>query len=396
MPTARTTALDTILHELARIDDAGLLRRTRVFAPNRPDVEHAAQVEDRGVHALCSNDYLGLAADPRLTDAAERVAREDGFGAGAARLISGTRAAHELLERSVAAHFGVESALSFSSGFAANLSVLGALLGADDLVVSDARNHASIVDGIRLTRATRRVAQHADLDAFRAALDDADGFRRVLVVTEGLFSMDGDVAPLGDLLDLTRSRGGLLVVDDAHGTGVLGATGRGALEACGVGAEPDVVRVGTFGKAFGAAGAFVAAVPPVIDLIVNQGRAFVYSTAVPPPLAAAARCGMELAANEPWRRTRCLALADRLRDRLAQARIAVLPSRGPIVSVVLGDPRRAVAVSETLLRDHGIYVPPVRPPTVPDGTSRLRFTTSATHDEALVDHAVLSLTEALA
>lgn len=395
MQRARATALDTVLRQLAALDDEGLLRRTRVFAPARPDAARDAPGGDPGVSALCSNDYLGLASDARLAAAADRVAREDGFGAGAARLISGTRAAHEQLERDVAHYFEAEAALSFSSGFAANLAVLGALLGEDDLVVSDARNHASIVDGTRLTRATRRVVPHASVDAFRSALADAGSFRRAIVVSEGLFSMDGDVAPLGDLFELTRAAGGLLVVDDAHGTGVLGRTGRGALEDCGIAAEPDVVRVGTFGKAFGAAGAFVAAVRPVVDLIVNRGRAFVYSTAAPPPLAAAASAGLRLSAEEPWRRERCLEVAGRLRAGLAAAGIDALPGGGPIVSIVVGDPHRALDVSETLLREHALYVPAVRPPTVPRGTSRLRLTASAAHDDTLVDRAVAALAESL-
>jgi 7-keto-8-aminopelargonate synthetase-like enzyme len=302
--TTRANALSSILAELGHLEDAHLFRQTRCVADLQTD--HPVAGLDRAV-PLCSNDYLGLAADARLTEAAVGVAQYEGFGAGAARLISGTRTPHDVLERELAAYFGTESALSLSSGYAANLAVLGALLGPEDLAVSDARNHASLIDGLRLSRATRRVVSHADPLAFREAVADARDFRRIVVVTEGLFSMDGDLAPLGDLLEVTRGVGGLLLVDDAHGTGVLGPTGRGSLELAGIGAEPDVVRVGTFGKAFGAAGAFVAAVQPVVDLVVNRGRAFVFSTATPPLIAAACSEALRITQDEIWRRRRWVA-----------------------------------------------------------------------------------------
>jgi 8-amino-7-oxononanoate synthase len=240
---------------------------------------------------------------------------------------------------------------------------------------------------------TRRVVSHADPLAFREALADAGDFRRIVVVTEGLFSMDGDLAPLGDLLAVTREVGGLLLVDDAHGTGVLGPTGRGSLELAGIGGEPDVVRVGTFGKAFGAAGAFVAAVQPIVDLVVNRGRAFVFSTATPPLVAAACSEALRISQDETWRRRRCLELAQRLRDGLNAGGAAVAPGAGPIVPLLLGSPERALAVSERLVREHGVFVPAVRPPTVPDGTARLRLTASAAHDEILIDRVIYGLTE---
>jgi len=394
MPDSLTaTALDSVCHELADLGRAGLLRRLRTV-----DTEPCGTRLVDGVPALdlCSNDYLGLARDGRLAAASAAAAAREGFGAGAARLVTGTRGAHRQLERDVRAFTGAEATLTFASGFSANLAVVGALLGPDDLAVSDAANHASLIDGLRLTRATRRVVPHLDVDAVRTALADAGSFRRAVIVTEGLFSMDGDEAPLAALLDVARTAGALLVVDDAHGTGVLGARGGGVLEAQGVGPEPDLVRVGTFGKAFGAAGAFLAAAEPVVDLVMNRGRAFVYTTAPPPPLAAAAGEALRIAAAEPWRRERCLTVAARLREGLSEAGLEVGPGRGPIVPVRLGDAPAVMPASEQLHAEHGVFVAGIRPPTVPEGTARLRVTASAGHSDEDVERAVDALVAVLA
>jgi 8-amino-7-oxononanoate synthase len=391
--TVHATALDSVCDELAALERDGLLRRLRTF-----DTEPCGARLLDGVPTLdlCSNDYLGLARDRRLGAAAADATGREGFGAGASRLITGTRGAHQRLERDIRGLTGAEAALTFSSGFAANLAVLGALLGPEDLAISDRHNHASLIDGLRLTRATRRVVPHLDIDAVCAALSDADRFRRVAIVTEGLFSMDGDEAPLAALLDAARTAGALLVVDDAHGTGVLGPTGGGALEAQGVGPEPGLIRIGTFGKAFGAAGAFVAAAEPVVDLVVNRGRAFVFSTAQPPPVAAAASEAVRIAAAEPWRRERCLRVAARLRRGFAEAGLPVSPGRGPIVPVVVGSAERVMTASRRLHEELGVFVAGIRPPTVPEGTARLRVTASASHSDEDVERAVAAVAGVLA
>ncbi len=379
--TVNGRSLDSVRDELRELRSRGLGRTLR---PVPPDAV-----------VLCSNDYLGLARDARLADAAAAAARDEGAGAGAARLVTGTLPVHLALEEDVRAFAGTEAALTFSSGYAANCAVLGALLGRGDLAVSDALNHASLIDGVRLSGAERRVVPHCDVAAVRAALRDAAKFRRVAVVTEGLYSMDGDVAPLADLVEVALAHGAFVVVDDAHGTGVLGPAGGGVVEAAGLSGAVDLVRVGTFGKAFGAAGAFVAATRDVVDLVVHRGRAFVFSTAPPPPVVAAAREGLAVARAEPWRRERCLALAARLVDALRERGVDVPSVAGPIVPLVVGDAARAVAASQRLLEEHGLLVTAIRPPTVPAGTSRLRVTTSASMDESLVDRAAAAIAEVL-
>lgn len=390
-PAVTHRTLASVADELRGLDAAGLRRRLRVVGRTGSE----ADCGGRRVVVLCANDYLGLAADARLVAAAAETAAAEGAGAGAARLVSGTRPCHAALEDDVARFAGSEAALTFASGYAGNVSVLQALLGDGDLAVSDAMNHASLIDGLRLSRATRRVVPHGDVGAVRAALRDRGAFRRAAVVVEGLHSMDGDVPPLAELTALARDHDALIVIDDAHGTGVLGATGRGAIEDAGIAAAPDVVRLGTFGKAFGAAGAFVAASRDVCDLVIHRGRGFVFSTAPAPSVAGAARAGLRISQDEPWRRERCLALADRLRERLRSAGCCVPALRGPIVSVVVGDPLRAVDASRRLLDEHALLVPAIRPPTVPEGTSRLRLTTTAAHAESDVDRAADAVAEVL-
>lgn len=383
----------SIADELRALEREGLRRSLRVVAP-APDGRWT--LGGRDVLVACSNDYLGLARDPQLAEAAAATARAEGAGPGAARLICGTRPAQAALEAAVAEWLGTEAALTFSSGYAGNVSALGALFGPEDVVVSDALNHASLIDGIRLSGAERRVVAHCDVGAVRAALADRDRFRRAGIVTDGLFSMDGDVAPLADLLAVAREANALLYVDDAHGAGVLGPTGRGALEAAGIGAEPDVVRFGTFGKAFGSTGAFVAGTRDVCDLVMHRGRGFLFSTAPSPPTAAAAAAGLSIADAEPQRRARCLSLAKRLRDGLRARGLDVADAPGPIVSIVLGAPERAVAASARLLDAHAVLVTAIRPPTVPEGTARLRLTTSAGHTEEEIDRVVAAVAEVVA
>jgi len=376
---------------LRALDDAGLRRALRTT----PGAGVRFPLGDgrEGV-SFASNDYLALAGEARLALALEAGAREEGAGAGAARLLAGARPAHEALEREAAAFKGTGAALLFGSGYLANLSVIPALAGAGDLVVSDALNHASLVDGCRLSRAEVRIVPHGDADAVRRALASPRSGRRV-VVTEGLFSMEGDVAPLAGVVAAARETGALVIVDDAHGHGVLGATGGGAREAAGVEPADDLVEVGTFGKAFGGYGAFVAWTPDGVELLRHRARGFVFSTALPPGVAAMDLAGMRLARAEPERRERLRANVARLRAGLEAAGLAPggVPE-SPILPLVLGTPDAATAAAGHLL-ERGFWIPAIRPPTVPRGTSRLRLSVSAGHSDADLDGAAAALAEVL-
>ncbi len=343
--------------------------------------------------SFASNDYLGLAGDPRLADAMAEGARSDGAGAGAARLVTGGRPSHDLLEREAAALKGAGGALLAGCGYALNVSLVPALAGEGDLVVSDRLNHASLVDGCRLSRAEVVVAEHGSAIAVTRALGRG-GFRRRVVLTEGLFSMDGDEAPLAGLAEAAARYEALLVVDDAHGTGVLGPRGAGLAAEAGLRPGPGLLEVATLGKAFGAYGAFAAWTGEGVEYLRHAVRGFVFSTALPPGVAAAAVAGMRIAAAEPWRRERALLLARRLREGLRAAGVTVPAGRGPAVPVPVGGAREATALSARL-EARGWWVPPLRPPTVPPGTSRLRLTVSAAHRDEDVDGLVAAVAEEL-
>ena len=366
---------------------AGLHRRVRTLDGAGPRTTSGG----RPLLSFASNDYLGLASDPRRGEALAAGARAEGAGAGAARLLAGSRPSHDALEREVAAFKGAEAALLFGSGFLANATLLPALAGEGDLVVSDRLNHASIVDGCRLSRAAVAVTPHRDVEGVRAALGRG-GFRRRVLVTEGLFSMEGHVAPLAALAAAAREHDALLVIDDAHGNGVLGPGGRGAAAAAGILPGPGVVEVGTFGKAFGGYGAFVAWTADGVDLLRHAARGFLFSTALPPGVAAMAREGLRIAAAEPDRRERVAALARRFRAALGPA--AGGEDSSPIVPVMLGDPAAAPALADRR-RERGVWAPAVRPPTVPEGGSRLRVSLSAAHAEEEADALAAALRECL-
>jgi 8-amino-7-oxononanoate synthase len=370
------TLANQLEDELAALAAADRLRAC-------PEVEGASRVAprigDRQMLALCTNDYLGLAGHPALADAALEAARRDGFGPASSRLVAGELPAHRSLEAALAAHLDRPSALVFPSGYQANLGVLTALAGRDDLIVSDALNHASIVDGCRLSRARVAVYPHRDARAAARLLAAGRAFRRRLLVTESLFSMDGDAAPLGALADAAAHTDSFLVVDEAHAFGTLGPGGRGLAAAAGV--VPDVF-VGTLGKAIGASGGFVAGAPALRAILVNRARTFIYTTALPPPMAAAATAGVALVAG-PEGSERRQVLAARcawLADRLYAAGLAERPAfpGGPIFPIVLGSDARALNVAAAL-GARGFFVPAIRPPTVPAGSARLRVTLSSSH-----------------
>lgn len=382
----------TLEEELARLEAAGLRRTLR-----RVEARHGAEVlvDGRPAVDFSSNDYLGLSGDPRVAEAAARALRDGGTGAGAARLISGNHPLHEELERELAAWKRAPAALLFASGYAANTGAIPALVARGDAVYSDTLNHASLIDGCRLSRATARVFPHLDLGALDAMLTrDAGLFRRRMIVVDAVFSMDGDLFPLDALARLARRHGAWTYVDDAHGGGVLGEEGRGSAEAWGVAGEIDV-RMGTLGKALGTSGAFVVGPVALRELLLNRARSFVFTTATPPALAAAALEALRIARAEPWRRDRLRANARRLRDGLAaRGRPTPGAADGHIVPLLLGG-EDATMRAAAALRERGFLAGAVRPPTVPAGTSRLRITLSAAHTEAQVDALLGALDEVI-
>jgi glycine C-acetyltransferase/8-amino-7-oxononanoate synthase len=359
---------------LAELSDAGLHRRLRLISgPQGPRVV----LDGRPVLLLCSNNYLGLADHPRVCEAAVDAIGRWGVGAGASRLVSGSMTIHRRLEERLAAFKGTESAVLFGSGYLANVGVVGALAGdGEGVVFSDELNHASIVDGCRLARARTVVYRHCDTEHLQELLREA-GSRPKVIVTDSVFSMDGDVAPLAELVELARAHGALLVVDEAHGTGCLGPDGRGAIADAGLEGRVDVV-VGTLGKALGSYGAYAACSQTVAQWLVNRARSLIFSTALPPPAVAAALAALDVVMAEPERRRRLHDNADVLRAELAREGFDTTGSQTQIIPLVVGDPQTAVAMCEAAL-ERGIFAQAIRPPTVPAGTSRLRLAVMATH-----------------
>ncbi len=373
--------------ELAELGRRGLLRLLEPLAsPQGPVVRLGGQ----SLLSFSSNDYLGLAADPRVARAFATGLERWGVGSGASRLVVGDTEAHRRLEARLAAFEGTEAALIFNGGYPANLGLIQALVGRGDLVVSDALNHASLVDGCRLSRAEVAVVPHGDVAAVSRELA-RDGFRRRLVVTDAVFSMDGDSAPLGPLAEVCARADAALMVDEAHATGVLGARGSGLCEATGI--RPDV-RMGTLGKALGGFGAYAATTRPVADLLVNRARSVIFSTTLPPALCEAMVVAVDLLEHDPELRPRLWRNIRRFVDGLRTLGLAA-EARSAIVPVILGTPERALRAA-AFLRERGLLVKPIRPPTVPEGTSRLRFALSAAHTETHVDRALQALEEARA
>jgi 8-amino-7-oxononanoate synthase len=343
---------------------------------------------------FCGNDYLGLNAHPALAQALQACAAIAGAGSGASHLVTGHGLEHEHLEAELAQFTGRQRALLFSTGYMANLAAVTCLAERDSRVVMDRLSHASLIDAARLSGATLKRFAHADAQAAQVMLQRAEAPGSNLLVTDGVFSMDGDLAPLPQLAQVATQADATLIVDDAHGLGVMGPTGRGCLEHFNLDSTAVPILVGTLGKAFGCFGAFIAGDADYIEWLLQTARSYIYTTALPQPVAAAARAALAVAAQEGWRRERVLGLAARLRRGAAQAGVPLLPSLSPIQPVVLGDSARAVLVSEKLFAA-GFWVAAIRPPTVPRGSARLRITLSAAHSEQQVDALLEALTAAL-
>ena len=340
------------------------------------------RIDEREYLNFCSNDYLGLAAHPRVIERFRRAASQYGVGSGASHLVCGHSAPHHELEEALAEFTGRPRALLFSSGYMANTGILTSLLKRGDYVFEDRLNHASLLDGGLHSGARFQRFPHNDVAALQARLVAAEGPR--MVVVDGVFSMDGDTAPLADLAELCSAQDAWLMVDDAHGFGVLGARGVGSTEAAGLTGADVPVLMATLGKALGTAGAFVAGSELLIEGLIQQSRNYIYTTALPPAVAAASLEALKLVSEEAWRREHLAGLIHRFRRGAEQLSLPLMPSESAIQPLLVGDATRAIALSERL-RDSGFLIGAIRPPTVPAGTSRLRITLSAAHSEVQVD-----------
>lgn len=373
--------------ELADREVRGLRRTRRVLAsPQRARVS----VDGRDYIAFCSNDYLGLAADPRLAAAAREGIDRYGVGGGASHLILGHSTAHHELEEALAQFVCQPRALLFSSGYMANMGVVSALAGRGDAVFADKLNHASLNDAALVSRAAFKRYAHNDLDALERLLKTVPARRR-LIVTDAVFSMDGDIAPVAALLQLCERHDAYLFIDDAHGFGVLGEAGRGTLAHCNV-ASDRIIYMATLGKAAGVAGAFVAGDETLIETLIQNARTYIYTTATPPLLAHALLMSLHIIAQEEWRRERLRALIAQLREGLAASPWQLMPSDTPIQPLLIGGNGDALALSARLA-EAGLLVPAIRPPTVPEGTARLRISLSADHEAADVAQLVAALVQ---
>jgi 8-amino-7-oxononanoate synthase len=342
---------------------------------------------------FCSNDYLDLAREPAMAKALAGAALHWGSGAGAAHLVTGHSAEHHALEEELAAFTGREAALLFSTGYMANTGVISALAARGEIILQDKLNHASLLDGARLSDATLQRYRHADAqDAERRAADA--GERLALIATDGVFSMDGDIAPLRELSAIARARRAWLLVDDAHGLGVMGATGRGSLELAGLGMDDVPLLVGTLGKAFGSFGAFVAGRREAVELVMQRARSYIFTTALPPAVAAATRVALATVQQQGWRRARVREAVARFRAAAAARGIALMTSTTPIQPVPVPGAARCAAASDAL-RARGYWVAAIRSPTVPSGTERLRVTLTAAHRDEDIDGLVDAIAEVL-
>ena len=375
--------------ELNAWDARGL--RRKLLAREGPQRGDRITIDGRELVNFGSNDYLGLAADPRIAAAVKRALDEYGWGSGASPLVTGRSELHAELERKLAEFEGTEAALLFPSGYAANVGTITALVGKGDAIYSDELNHASIIDGCRLSGAVVCVYRHCDLIHLRQILTEAKDYRRRLIVTDSLFSMHGDFGPLDELSSLAGDVGAMLMVDEAHATGVSGETGRGLCEQAGV-ENRALVRMGTLSKALGSHGGFVAGSRQLIDWLANRARPYVFSTAAPPAAAAAAIEAIDIVRSEPERRHRLKSLSGELRSKLVLRGLIKPTSLTQIVPLILGDADRTRAAA-TALRERGFFVPGIRPPSVPEGQSLLRISLTCLHTEEQIDALVAAIAE---
>src|SRR5678816_465463 len=375
-----------------RLEELAARHLTRRLTPLHSGVGPVVEVAGRQILLLASNDYLGLANHPEVTQFAIEATQRFGAVAGASRLISGSLPPHQELESALAQFKGTEAALTFSSGYLANIGIIPALVEQGGLILADRLCHASLIDGCRLSAADFRIYRHNDTDHLQSLLAKNRRTRRTLIVTDGLFSMDGDLAPLPELCRLAKDYETDLYVDDAHGTGVMGPHGRGTAEHFGLDTQVPF-QMGTLGKAFGSSGAYLAGSSILIRYLMNTSRSFLFTTAPPPSSAAAVTAALRVMQREPERRARLWANRERLFSGLTQLGFSLSPSVSPIMPILVGNAETALSFAEHLLTE-GLYAPAIRPPTVPDATSRIRVTVTSEHTPSQIDQALAAFQRA--
>ena len=375
--------------EINNLETRHLRRQVRIVeSPSDPTIT----IEGRQFISMASNNYLGLANHPAVKRAAIDAIEQWGVGAGAARLITGTMTPHHQLEQDLARFKQVEAVLTFGTGYTTNLGLIPALIDRDGLILADRYCHASLIEACRLAKARLRVFHHNDAGHLEKLLKKREKAKPTLVVTEGVFSMDGDLAPLPDLLTLCRQYDATLVLDDAHGTGVMGKNGQGTVEHFGVNPR-DVIQMGTLSKAIGTSGGYIAGPASLKDYLINTSKAFIYTTAQPPAIAAASSVAIRIIQREPARRERLQSNRDVLHAALTGLGFQLTDTQSPILPIIVKSPERAVEMSQALY-EAGVYVPAIRPPTVPKHSSRLRLTVSSEHTQEQLETVVRSLREA--
>lgn len=371
--------------ELLDIKSKGLYRRLRMVESGQSS---KVVIDGKEVILLSSNNYLGLANHPKMKEAAKEAIDKYGTGSGAARLISGNCILYKELEEKIAEFKNTEAALVFGSGYLANISILSTVIEEGDLILSDELNHASIIDGCRLSRAEKTIYRHKDTRHIEEILSK-NKRRRILIVTEGVFSMDGDIAPLPEIIDIAKRYNAMVMVDDAHGTGVLGKKGKGTAEHFGIGKGIDI-HMGTLGKAFGGYGAYTAGDKGLIEFLINKARGFIFTTALPPSVLASAIMAIRILENEPELIKKLWENRDYLVNRLKSLGFNTMGCETPIIPILIGSVEKALKMSEDLF-EQGVYVPAIRPPTVPEDTCRLRLTVMAAHTKEELDRALAAI-----
>ncbi|MBK5443565.1 MULTISPECIES: 8-amino-7-oxononanoate synthase [Peribacillus] len=370
--------------ELEKIKEGGLYRQLQTVEAMSD--QGYAMVNGHKMMMFASNNYLGLANDQRLIEASVQATQRFGTGSTGSRLTTGNTIVHEKLEKRLAEFKQTDSAIVLNTGYMANIAALTTLVGKDDLILSDEMNHASIIDGCRLSRAETMIYRHADLLDLEMKLQINTRYRKRIIVTDGVFSMDGDIAPLPGIVELAKRYDALVMVDDAHATGVLGKDGRGTSEHFGLKGKIDI-EMGTLSKAVGTEGGYIAGSRSLVDYVLNRARPFVFSTALSAGVVASALTAVDIIQSEPERRVRIRAMSQRLYNELTSLGYTVSGGETPILAIICGEPEQAMFLSKELHK-HGIYAPAIRPPTVPSGTSRIRFTLMATHQEEQMNHVI--------
>ena len=343
-------------------------------------------LEGREVISLASTNYLGLSTHPQVIKVACEAVREYGTGASGSRLIAGNSHLYGILESKIAAILNTEAALVFSSGYLANIGTIPVLVSEEDLILSDERNHISLIEGCRLSRATKRIYRHCDPQHLKELLSESSKFRRRLIVTDGVFSMDGDFPPLAEICEIAEAYDAMLLVDDVHGFGVLGNSSGGVVDYLGLG-DCGIIQVGALSKAVGGVGAFVAGSQSLIDFLINRARGFIFTTGLPPGTLAAASAAIDLIRSNSELRQRLFANVHTLKTGLSEAGFQLLPNETHILPLILGEAKRTTQFAEALLNE-GVFAPGIRPPTVPRGTSRLRITPTASHTREELEEAL--------